>query len=82
MQDTEAAAAQAKLAALQAQVESQQGQPDSVNSADAEQMRDATRRVLLAQVDCLLCLVKCKSGGKSKSVLNLQKMLQTVDYSV
>ena len=51
---TEAADYEAKLATLEAQLANHKAQVEEEGTTDAEQMRDATRRVLLAQVQLLL----------------------------
>ena len=49
-QDAEAADVRLKLTALEAQVAHQQAQPAGRVETDADQIRAATRKVLLAQV--------------------------------
>lgn len=68
LQGTEAAEAQVKLAALQAQLKAaQEAQPSREVSSDADQMRDATRKVLLAQVGSLQLPLHHKLGLQNLS---------------
>ena len=52
-QDAEAADVRLKLKTVEAQVAHQQAQPASRAETDADQIRAATRKVLLAQVQVL-----------------------------